>query len=194
MLFHQYHYLRGFEQWMLDLKENLDVHKAIAEHLHHIHVTLLMKLLDEVGEYVDVVRGADDLGHSTAPYMSPADFRTHIKPYYAALVGGIKERWPHVRFYLHSHGQIMDFVPDLAECGVDILNPILPLDGMDPVRLKREFGDRLAFEGGIDIEEVLPFGTQDAVREHVRRVIGIMAPGADTTGYEMACTGLAAPT
>lgn len=186
-LFHRYHYLRGFQQWMLDIKLHRDIHRAIADRIYHINSTLVMRLLEQVGDLVDVVSTGDDLGHSTAPYMSPADLRTHIKPYYAALVGGIKERWPHVRFYLHSHGQIMDFVPDLVECGVDILNPILPLDGMDPVRLKDGFGDRLAFEGGIDIEEVLPFGTLDDVREHVRRVIGILAPGG---GYLFKCQAI----
>lgn len=59
----------------------------------------------------------------------------------------------------------------------DILNPILPLDNMDPVRLKREFGSQLCFEGGVDIEHVLPFGTIDEVREHAKRVIEILAPG-----------------
>ena len=50
-------------------------------------------------------------------------------------------------------------VPDFIECGMDVLNPILPLDNMDPSRLKREYGDQLCFQGGIDIEHVLPFGT-----------------------------------
>lgn len=177
MLFHQYHYLRGFEQWMLDLKENVELHKAIADRIHSIHMTLLMKVLDEVGDYTDIVSAGDDLGHSTAPYMSPEDFRAHVKPYYRDLIGRVKERFPHTKFYLHSHGQIMDIVPDLIECGVDILNPILPLDNMDPVRLKREFGDRLAFQGGIDVERVVPFGTVHEVEAHTRDVIDILAPG-----------------
>jgi len=177
MIFHQYHYLRGFEQWMIDLKANPELHKAIADHIYHIHATLAMRVLEQVGEYTDIVTAGDDFGTSTAPYMSPADFRTHIKPYYKKLIGTIKERFPHIKFYLHSHGQIMDLVPDLIDCGVDILNPILPLDNMDPVRLKREYGHKLSFEGGIDIERILPFGTLDEVREHVKQVIEILTPG-----------------
>ena len=177
MLFHQYHYLRGFEQWMIDIKLNPDIHRAIADHLHHIHSTLVLRLLEEVGEYTDIVSTGDDLGTSTSSYMSPPDFKDFIKPYYQDLIGRIKTRFPHIKFSLHSHGQIMDLVPDLVECGVDILNPILPLDNMDPVRLKREFGDKLSFEGGIDIEHVLLYGSVDQVKEHVKKVIDILAPG-----------------
>jgi len=177
MLFHRYHFLRGFEQWMIDLKTNQAVHQAIAEHIHHINSTLVLRALEEVGEYVDLISTGDDFGTSTASYMSPGDFRALIKPYFKDLIGRIKSRFPQVKVYLHSHGQIMDLVPDLIDCGFDILNPILPLDNMDPVRLKREFGAQLAFQGGIDIERILPFGTVDEVRAHVKDVIDILGPG-----------------
>ena len=177
MLFHQCQYLRGFEQWLIDLKLNPKLHRAMADRVHHIHSTLVMRLLDEVGEFTDIVSTGDDFGTSVTSYMSPQDFRELIKPYYEDLIGRIKSRFPHIKFYLHSHGQIMDLVPDLIDCGVDILNPILPLDNMDPVRLKREFGEQLCFEGGIDIEHALPFGTVEEVREHVKEVINILAPG-----------------
>jgi len=176
-LFHQYHYLRGFEQWMVDVKLNRGIHEAISTHLHRINKTLALRLLEEVGEYVDLVTMGDDLGTSTMPYMSPEDFRALIKPYYRDLISTIKTRFPHLRFYLHSHGQIMDLVGDLIECGVEVLNPILPLDHMDPVRLKREFGRDLCFHGGIDVESIVPFGTVDAVRDHVKEVMDILAPG-----------------
>jgi uroporphyrinogen decarboxylase len=176
-LFHRYHYLRGFEGWMVDIAQRRDMHRVIADRIHHIQTTLLLRLLEEVGEWVDFVCGGDDLGTSLATYMSPRDFRALIRPYYVDLIGRIKGRWPHIKFYLHSHGGIMDLVADLIECGVDVLNPILPLDSMDPVRLKREFGDRLCFHGGIDVEHILPFGTEEEVRDHVREVVDILAPG-----------------
>ncbi len=177
MLFHRYHYLRGFEQWLVDMAANPELHKAIADRIHHINSTLALKVLDAVGDYTDIVTFGDDFGTSTDSYMSPDDFRSLVKPYFKDLIGQIKDRFPHIKFYLHSHGQIMDLVPDLVDCGIDILNPILPLDNMDPVRLKRDFGGQLAFEGGIDIEHILPFGTLDEVKEHVKEVINVLAPG-----------------
>ncbi len=175
--FHQYHYLRGFEQWMVDIKLNRQVHRAIAGHIGHINRALILRVLEEVGDEIDLVMAGDDFGHSTAPYMSPVDFQALVKPIYCDLIQAIKSRYPHIRFYLHSHGQIMDLVPDLIDCGVDVLNPILPLDHMDPVQLKQDYGDALCFHGGIDIEHIVPFGTVDEVRDHVKRVIDILAPG-----------------
>ena len=177
MLLHRYHYVRGFEQWFLDIKTNPEMFRAIADRIHHINLTMAMRLLEEVGDYTDIVTNGDDLGTSTAPFISPADFREYVKPYFADLIGTIKGRCPHVRFYLHSHGQIMDLLPDLIECGLDILNPILPLDHMDPYRLKREFGHQLSFEGGIDIEHVLLFGSLAEVEKHVKEVIDVLSPG-----------------
>lgn len=176
-VFHRYHYMRGFEQWMIDVKLHRDIHEAIANRIHQINLERLMRLLDAFGGETDIVFGGDDLGTSRAPYMSPEDFRALVKPFYRDLVARIKKRFPRIRFYLHSHGQIMDLVGDLVECGVDILNPVLPLDHMDPARLKRDFGDRLCFHGGIDIEHILPFGSLDEVRDHVRRTIDVLAPG-----------------
>jgi len=176
-LFHRYHALRGFNQWLIDLKLNPGLHKAIADKIYHINLTLTMRLLNEVGEYTDIVMTGDDLGTSTRPYVSLQDFRKHIKPYFKNLIGEIKRSFPHIKFYLHSHGQIMDFIPDLIDCGVDILNPILPLDGMDPIILKRKYGNQLCFCGGIDVEHILPFGTLADVKKHVKEVIDILAPG-----------------
>ena len=176
-LFHQYHYIRGFEQWMLDIKENRAVHQAITERIFHTNMVLIMRLLEKVSPKTDIVSAGDDLGWSQSSYMSPEDFRSLIKPYIKKMISEIKSKYPQIKFYLHSHGQIMDLVPDLIECGVDILNPILPLDNMDPVRLKREYGDQLCFHGGIDVEEIIPFGTVDQVRAHVRETIDVLAEG-----------------
>jgi len=176
-LLHRYHYLRGFEQWFIDIKTNPEMFRAIADRIHHINLTTALRLLDEVGEYTDIVTNGDDLGTSTAPFISPDDFREYLEPYFGNLIGAIKGRFPHVKFYLHSHGQIMDLVPDLIECGLDILNPILPLDNMDPARLKREFGHQLSFQGGIDIEHILLFGTVGEVERHAKQVIDTLGPG-----------------
>lgn len=175
-VFHYCHYLRGFEQWMVDVRENPGILEAITDHVMQIHSTLLMRLLEQVGDHTDIVTAGDDFGWSAAPYISQKDFRELIKPYYRDLIGRIKNRFPRIKFYLHSHGQIMDFVPDLIDCGVDVLNPVLPLDNMDPVRLKREFGKQLCFHGGVDVEHVLPFGSVLDVREHCRKVIDTFAP------------------
>ena len=70
------------------------------------------------------------------------------------------------------------------EIGVEVLNPIQPrARGMDLGRLKREFGDRLAFWGGVDIQQVLPFGSPEDVREGTKGLINIFRPGEDLSVF-----------
>jgi uroporphyrinogen decarboxylase len=86
----------------------------------------------------------------------------------------------------HSCGSVLPFVSPLIEMGVQVLNPIqVTARGMDPAALKAQYGDRLAFCGGIDQRQVLPHGTPADVEREVRRRIGELGPGG---GY------LAAPT
>ena len=80
-----------------------------------------------------------------------------------------------VKVRYHSCGSIYTIIPDLIEIGVDILNPIQPLAAdMDPFILKREYGDRLCFHGGIDIQDLLPNASAQEVQCQVRKMIDIM--------------------
>ncbi|MCX6376013.1 MAG: hypothetical protein NTU88_08300, partial [Armatimonadetes bacterium] len=81
-------------------------------------------------------------------------------------------------------GAVRDAIPDLIELGVDILNPIQPAAvGMEPEGLKRDFGDRLCFHGGIDIQYLLPLESPDTVRREVQRRVEILGDGG---GYVLA--------
>jgi len=78
----------------------------------------------------------------------------------------------------HSCGAVRPFIRDLIEIGVDALNPVqVSAAGMDPAELKREFGREIAFWGGIDTQRVLSRGSQDQVREQVRRTIAHLGAG-----------------
>ena len=82
---------------------------------------------------------------------------------------------PDIKLAWHSCGSILPIIPDFIELGLDILNPIQPLAaGMDPVFLKTEFGMDLAFFGGIDVQELLPRGTPERIKDEVRRRIEIL--------------------
>ena len=78
----------------------------------------------------------------------------------------------------HSDGSIIEILPDLIEMGVDFINPIQwRCKGMGRERLKREFGDELIFDGGVDNQYTLPFGSVEEVREEVRENIRILGDG-----------------
>jgi uroporphyrinogen decarboxylase len=120
--------------------------------------------------------------------MSPATWRDLIKPLMADLfaVGKSRGRW----VAHHCCGALRPIIPDLIEIGLDVLNPVQAgCPGMDPPELKREFGDRLAFMGGVDTQGLLPFAGPVEVRNTVERLIEQMtAPvgGRGAGGYILA--------
>ena len=135
--------------------------------------------LPRLGDVVDVVTYADDYGTQQSQLISPRMFREQLKPRIAILFARIKELAPHTRQFFHSCGNVRPLIPDYIEIGTDILNPIhIRAAGMEPVALKRDFGDALVFwGGGVDTQRVLPFGTPQELKVDVRRNIVSLAPG-----------------
>ena len=175
--------LRGMERFLLDMAQDRRFAEALLDRVTEIHIGLWVRFLEQVGEYVDIVETADDLGGQRNLLISPKMYRNLIKPRHAALNSAIKSRTK-ARVFYHSCGAILPLIDDLLEIGVDILNPIQPLPGlMDPETLRDRFGDRLLFHGGLDVQHLLPEATPVKVRQHVRRYLGalgteryIMAP------------------
>ena len=99
-------------------------------------------------------------------------------PYYKQVNDWIHAHTPWKTFK-HSCGAVSKFIPTFIEAGFDILNPVqCSATGMEPEKLKAEFGDRIVFwGGGVDTQKVLPFGTPAEVREQVLRRCEIFAPG-----------------
>jgi len=71
---------------------------------------------------------------------------------------------------------IEPIIPDLIEIGVTILNPVQP-ECMDPVKLKEQYGDRLAFDGTMGIQTTMPFGTPEEVDRETKRMIETVGKG-----------------
>ncbi|MCX6377401.1 MAG: hypothetical protein NTU88_15425, partial [Armatimonadetes bacterium] len=116
---------------------------------HFLDVTLA--LLDRVwdaGYRFDAVRWPDDMGYKHNQFFSLKMYREIVKPVEKRAID-----WCHakgIRAHLHSCGDINPFVPELVEMGLDALNPLEVKAGMDPVALKKKFGDRLVLHGGIN--------------------------------------------
>jgi uroporphyrinogen decarboxylase len=91
----------------------------------------------------------------------------------------IKRAAPGVRLLYHSCGSVRAILPDLIECGMEVLNPVqVSAAQMDTRELKRDFGKALTFwGGGVDTQQVLPRGTPQQVRDEVKRRIDDLAPG-----------------
>ena len=100
--------------------------------------------------------------------MSPDTFRELIKPYYAKVGDVLKKSGTH--WWLHSCGNNTEILGDLVEAGVDVFHPVQK-ETMDEVAVAREFGDRMTFLVGFDVQHILPEETPERVREEVRFLI-----------------------
>ena len=121
---------------------------------------------------------SDDSGTQRREFINPDLWAEMIKPHYTRLCS-----WVHantsMKTYFHCCGSIPNLIPHLIDAGVDILNPVqTSAAGMEPRTLKERFGGRIVFwGGGCDTQSVLPRGTPEEVREHVKERLRIFAPG-----------------
>jgi uroporphyrinogen decarboxylase len=112
--------------------------------------------------------------------ISPEVYRKMIKPCHAEVFRAIQEASDgRAKVFFHSCGAVREFIPDLIEAGIDILNPLqMNAAGMDLAGLKKDFGDSLSFWGGaVNSQSTLPLGTPKEVRDETKRNIEILAPG-----------------
>jgi uroporphyrinogen decarboxylase len=135
-----------------------------------------------LGPYLHVTTSGDDFGTQQGPFMSPRMWREFVKPYLRERIA-YTARFTEAAYLHHSCGSVFDIIPDLAEVGVRILNPIQPAAaGMDPGRLKSAYGSCIVFHGGLDTQRVLPSGDPHRIGEAVRALLCAMRP-QDTGGY-----------
>jgi uroporphyrinogen decarboxylase len=177
-LFNQLLRVRGMENGLMDLLLNREFVEAFLDRLTETIIRFQTLFLDEVGDLIDVHFSADDLTGQTAPLIPPTVYRELIKPRWAKILAAIKARTK-AKILYHGCGAMDQFIPDLIEIGVDILNPVqVSAAGMDTAMLKKKYGKNLAYwGGGCDTQHVLCHDTTDEVRAEVTRRIHDLAPG-----------------
>jgi uroporphyrinogen decarboxylase len=176
-IFEQALWMRGFERFMMDMLTDEPFATALLDTLLELYVEFYAVYLEAVGPYVQIVAVGDDLGMQTGPLISPKLYRRLIKPRHKELYDFIHSH-TEAKILHHTCGSVFPLVQDLIDVGVDILNPIqTSARGMDPVTLKWEFGERLVFHGGIDVQQILPFATPERVREEVRHIVATLGQG-----------------
>jgi len=180
---HQAQFLRGYEAWLMDLALDPAFAGALMDQVLEIWLAEAKAMLRAVGDAADVVIYADDIAFQSGPMVSPGMYRRLLRPRQARVFDLLASSGLKVLY--HSCGNILSLLGDLVDMGVDAVNPVQVSAGPmgDTAALKREWGDRLAFWGGIDTHEVLPYGSVDHVRAEVRRRIADLAPGG---GYVLA--------
>lgn len=174
--------LRGLQEMLMDLVLQPEIPKYIMERLTDVYVENTRRVLEIAGDRIDLVYFYDDVATQNGLMISDAMWREFIRPCHARLVEVAQKHGVPVMY--HCDGAIYPLVGELIEMGVSVLNPVqADAAGMEPQRLKDQFGDRLSFHGGIDIIKTLPRGTPDDVRAEVRERVHVL--GRDG-GYIMA--------
>jgi uroporphyrinogen decarboxylase len=182
-------YMMGFERWLVCVAQEPEFAEALLDKVTDIAIALDRIGLEATAKYLQIFKASgDDFGMQTGPLYAPKTFRALFLP-------RLRRRWQAARAYLdqvnpsvqimfHSCGGIRPFIPDLIEIGLQVLDPVQPRAvGMESAELKREFGDRITFHGGVDEQQILPLGSQEDVEDEVRRRLGAFGPGG---GYILA--------
>jgi len=172
-------YLRGFTNFLVDLEKRKDFATHLEEKLLEYYKKNLRLWLEGTKDYVQVaVFGGDDLGTQVGPQISPKVYREMIQPYQKELYQYTKKN-SNLFIFLHSCGSIYHLLPDIIDAGVDIINPVqVSAKHMDPLRLKKEFGEEITFwGGGVDTQRVLGTCTPEEVSKNVIENIRVFAPG-----------------
>jgi len=163
-------YMRGFEQFFMDIALNPELAWEIMRRVTDYLVEHFRRALSAADGEIDVAFTADDVGGQNGLLMSLPTWERMLKPHHERLNAVIHEF--DVKIMYHSDGAVMEAVPGLIDMGIDCLQALqFDAAGMDPDVLKEEYGDRLCFEGGISVQHTLPFGSvEDVVRETQERV------------------------
>jgi uroporphyrinogen decarboxylase len=171
-------WMRGYENFYPDTIVNRDLIERIMDIVLDMKMAFWEKVLEEAGEYADVVLEADDMAGQFNLLISRDMYRDLFKPRHKKLFDFIHAR-TEAKIFFHSCGAIRPLLPDLIEAGIDILNPVqVSAKGMDSAELKKEFGKDLTFwGGGVDVQGVYGTGTPEQVREDVKRRIEDLGPG-----------------
>lgn len=172
-------WMNGFEKFYCDMLVEEDYAHAMMAKITELKMQYWEKALETVGDNVLIVSEADDLASQNSLLISEDLYKKMVHPYHKQLYDFIKRKAKSkVYIFYHSCGAVKPLIPYLIEEGVDILNPVqVSATGMDTKILKKEFGKDITFwGGGVDTQQILPYGTVQQVREEVKRRIEDLAP------------------
>ncbi len=167
-LFERSWLILGYQNLMTALASDIALVEELMDRILEFHVGLAHRF---VALGVDAVRTGDDYGTQRNMQFSPKMWRQLIKPRLAKIWEVYREA--DITIMHHSCGNIEAIIPDLVELGLDVLHPVQPL-AMPIERLAEKFGKQIAFHGGIDTQQLLPFGTPDEVLAAIKHCVATL--------------------
>jgi uroporphyrinogen decarboxylase len=181
--------VRGWEGMFVDMVERPDWVHFLCRRFTDYYLADYTRAAEVTRGRIDLYLLISDLGGQKGPLISMAMFRRFVAPYLKEMIDRIHHLGARVLY--HSCGMIQPFIPELIQLGIDVLDPLQPTSpAMAPERLKAEFGERLCFHGGIDIQQLLPYAKVEEIHQEVRRYCEVLGRGG---GYILGPTHLFQP-
>jgi uroporphyrinogen decarboxylase len=167
---------RGMEEVLMDLMDDNEVLNALLEARFDFYYEMHRRALEAADGLIDFVHIGEDLGNQRGPMINSELFERYFVPRYRKyfeMAHGFG-----ARVMMHMCGTVDSFLPRLIEIGLDIQDVVQPTTpGMDIANLKTRFGDRLVFQGSLNVQGEIAFGTPEDVRREVRRRLDLFPEG-----------------
>ncbi len=159
--------LRGFEELMVDFAEEPPELQRLIDIVRDYNVSEVERILAGMnGNRPELMYFGDDLGMQNALAISPPQWRAYLKPAFAAIYAPVKAKG--IAIYMHTDGHILPIVPDLIDCGVDVVNPQIRANGLQG--LVHTCKGKVCVDLDLD-RQLFPFATPQQVDEHIRECI-----------------------
>ncbi len=161
---------------MTELLVLLKTNEPFARKLFDMSFEYNLTLADAaINSGADAIMCGDDLAYSTGLLMSREDFKKFLLPYYKGMIENVQGKGAY--FIKHTDGRIWEILDLFVKAGIDAINPLEPVAGMDIAEVKRTYGDKVCLIGNIDCGDLLSRRSSWQVREVVKQTIKEVAPG-----------------
>jgi uroporphyrinogen decarboxylase len=178
--FEIYCQMRGLEQSMIDIALSPELADAILDKIEYCQTEMMKRLFGKAADYIDMCFISDDMGSQESLLLSPQFWDRYFKDRMTRWCEFIHSYG--IKVFYHTDGASEELIPQLIDCGIDVLNPIQHVcPGMGMAGLKDKYGDRLIFHGGVENQSVLPFGTAEQVKQETLDCLNTL--GRDGKGY-----------
>jgi len=167
-------WLCGFEDFLIKVMIDPDFVLKLFEKILDYQKKIIKIYYGAIGPYAHYTSSGDDFATQESMFMSLDCFGKLIKPFLKERIGYTK-KFTDAKYLHHSCGNVFKLIPDLIDCGVEIINPIQPATfEMNPNNLKQKYGEKIVFHGGCDTQKLLPFGGEESIKEGVKDLISQM--------------------
>ena len=164
--FERFWSIRNMEDALMDFYDNPEAVHKVFRKLCDFYIRMIERAKEELD--LDGIFTSDDLGTQTGTFFSTEIFDEFFAPYYKEIIDKVHGLGMH--FWLHTCGNIENFMSRYIELGVDVIHPIQK-HTMDEQRIAEKYGNQITIWAGFDVQYTIPFGTPEEVRKEVRYLV-----------------------